>query len=94
LEADAWDNWCAARILLTVGFYRPVAYASEVEIPSLVVKAENDSIIPVGSVENLIEKLDADVFRRPAGHFDVYTGDEFERVVEREAEFLRDELSA
>lgn len=91
-EAD-WDNRCPARIFLTALSYRPVRQAHRVTCPTLVVEAEADAVIPPASVDRLVRRLgNAERVRLPIGHFDVYTGDSFRTVVDREAAFLCEHL--
>lgn len=93
-EADGWSNRVAAGVLLSLAGYRPVERAADVTAPVLVVQATEDDLIPQGSVDRLVERLpDVEVLPLDVGHFDVYTGDEFEHVVEEEASFLEDQLS-
>lgn len=88
-----WDNRCAARILLTVLAYRPIASAGAVDCPVLVVEAEEDNIVTGATVDRLVNRLDdVERVRYPVGHFDVYTGEPFEEVVAREAAFLERHL--
>ncbi len=91
-EGEEMDNRCAARILVTVGMYRPLKEASDVDCPALVVKAEEDLVVPGKPVEKLIDALDADALRLDCGHFDPYMGETFETVVERETSFLDEHL--
>ncbi|MDZ7689020.1 MAG: alpha/beta hydrolase [Halobacteriales archaeon] len=91
-EGHEMDNRCPARILVTVGTYRPIKEASKVDCPAFVMKAENDLVVPTKPIEKLIERLDADALRLECGHFDPYLGETFERVVEEEADFLEDRL--
>lgn len=91
-EDREMDNRCAARILVTVGMYRPVSVASKVDCPVFVVKAENDLVVPPNSVEKYIDRLDAEAIRLECGHFDPYLGETFEEVVEAEADFLEEHL--
>lgn len=91
-EDRQMDNRCAARILVTVGMYRPVSVASEVDCPVFVVKAEEDLIVPPNTVEKYIDKLEAEAIRLECGHFDPYLGETFEEVLEAEADFLEENL--
>ena len=91
-EDRQMDNRCAARILVTVGMYRPVSVASEVDCPVFVVKAEEDLIVPPNTVEKYIDKLEAEAIRLECGHFDPYLGDTFEEVLEAESDFLEENL--
>jgi len=94
-QREDWDNECAARILATVGFYRPVTAAPDVDCPTFVAEATEDAIIPGSSVDALVDRLD-DVERvgYPIGHFEPYTGEHFETVVARQGDFLERHLDA
>lgn len=86
---EEWANRCAARIFLTLPGYRPVDAAAEISCPFLFVLAEEDRLIPPASVEDAAERVPkGQLYRVPVGHFDVYRGDPFEKVVGREADFL------
>lgn len=88
-EEEDWANECAARLLFAAPRYRPVSEAGDVDCPALVVQAAEDRVVPAGTVDALVAGLDdVERVRYPVGHFDVYRGEGFERVVEREAAFL------
>ncbi|MEF8773916.1 MAG: alpha/beta fold hydrolase [Halobacteriales archaeon] len=92
-DDEEFPNRCAARILLTVGRYRPIADADAVDAPTLVVEAERDRIVSRSSVSRLVERLDdVERVRYDAGHFDLFSGEAFERVADREAAFLERHL--
>ena len=87
-DAD-WPNQVAARVFLQVPFYRPISAADEVECPTLVIEAEEDEVVPSGPVDDLVETLpDVERVRYEMGHFDAYLQPAFDRVVERQADFL------
>jgi hypothetical protein len=55
--------------------------------------AERDSIVTSREVERLAAALpNARLVRLPLGHFDVYCGEAFEKVVALEVDFLREHL--
>lgn len=92
-EDTLWENRAPARIGLTLLAYRPVHYAKLIENPVLIVGAEKDSLVPPASVAKAASKLKNCKFvSLPVGHFDVYVGDEFERVVGLEGDFLVEHL--
>jgi pimeloyl-ACP methyl ester carboxylesterase len=94
-EETRWENRVAARVLLEVPRYRPVAHAARVACPLLVVAARRDSLIPFAAVERLVAAAPrATLEAVDAGHFDVYTGALFERLAPLEARFLREHLTA
>jgi fermentation-respiration switch protein FrsA (DUF1100 family) len=93
MDEDEW-NRCAARILLTVGTYRPIEHADRVDCPALVVEAAQDQLVPASAVDATVRKLDdVERLRIDGDHFDPYTGGTFERIVEREAAFLERHLT-
>jgi len=85
----------AARIALSVAFYRPVTLARRVRCPVLVQVCEQDSVAPIAAAERVIEELGAhaEVRRYPIGHFEPYFGAHFERSVADQLEFLRARLA-
>lgn len=90
---SSWKNQCPARVLLAAPFYRPISYAGRVNCPALLVVAERDSLIPAAVVEKTAARMSkATVVRLPVGHFDVYAGEVFERVVQVEGDFLAEHL--
>jgi len=94
LPKDAkWNNQAPARIMLTLPLYRPAAFAPRIACPVLMVSAIKDSLISQASVDKTASKIkDVKLERLDAGHFDVYIGDLFKRVVKLEADFLRRNL--
>lgn len=83
-----------ARVLASVPRFRPIADAGSVSTPVFVVEATQDRIVPPWTVARLVRKLDdVERLRLPIGHFDVYTGETFERVVDRQAAFLETHLA-
>jgi pimeloyl-ACP methyl ester carboxylesterase len=85
----------AARIALSVAFYRPVTLARRVRCPVLVQVCEQDSVAPVAAAERAIAELGthAEVRRYPIGHFEPYFGVHFERSVADQLDFLRARLT-
>jgi len=93
---STWQNRAPARVLFQMLRYQPLRDAATIEAPVLMVAAEDDSLIPVASVEAASKRVpDCELVILPGtGHFEPYTGEVFERVVEREAEFLCKHLLA
>ncbi len=88
-----WENRTPARIFPKLFTYMPISSVEEVECPTLIIKTESDSIIPPYTVDRAVEEIeDSEIISLNCGHFDVYTGDLFEEVVERESEFLKRHL--
>lgn len=92
-EGSDWRNECPARVLLTMLAYRPASHAAKITCPTLVVCAERDALIKASEVEKTARRIpDAELVKLPVGHFDVYSGDWFEKVSALEADFLREHL--
>jgi pimeloyl-ACP methyl ester carboxylesterase len=94
-EDSTWINAVAARIGLWVGTYRPVRHASSITCPVLVALCEQDSLVSNEALEKLADAApQGELARYPIGHFEIYTGEWFERAVTRQAEFLTRHLTA
>jgi pimeloyl-ACP methyl ester carboxylesterase len=93
---STWQNRAPARVLFQMSRYRPLREAAKITAPVLMVAAEDDSLIPVASVEAASKQVpNCELVILPGtGHFEPYTGEVFERVAEREAEFLCEHLLA
>ena len=88
-EGAIWENRCAARIALTIHFYRPASSVTRISCPALIIYAENDSLISAASVGRAAARMpQATPVMVPQGHFDIYTGEAFEAASEMQAEFL------
>ena len=85
----SWPNEAAARIALRVAAYRPIRSAERVRCPILFVVADEDAVTPPDLAEKAAMRAPRSEIRRyPGGHFDLYVGELFERVVADETEFL------
>jgi dienelactone hydrolase len=91
----AWPNRAAARICLKIGGYRPIRRAADVRCPILFAIAEDDAVTPPDFAEEAARRAPRAAVRRyaGAGHFDVYVGALFERVVADQVEFLVGQLA-
>lgn len=70
----AWRNEFAARELLSIPLNRPISKVGRLRCPVLLQIAEHDVVAPPPLVERVAGRLGerAEVYRYPAGHFDVY----------------------
>jgi pimeloyl-ACP methyl ester carboxylesterase len=85
-----WQNAVAARICLRVGTYSPGRDAKRIRCPLLVVVATEDAVTPPDPARSAAESAPrGELVEHDCGHFDVYLGEWFERVVADEAAFLR-----
>lgn len=82
-------NEIAARIALQVAMYRPGRHAKQVSCPILFCVCENDSVAPAGpTLRYAAQAPRGEVKRYPEGHFAIYLGDAFERVIADQISFL------
>ena len=92
-EESRWRDEVAARIMLHVGRYRPIASAPRVEVPLLVCVADRDDLTPPDPAVRVAERAPRGELRRyPLGHFSIYTGEGFERAAADQSRFLRRHL--
>jgi dienelactone hydrolase len=84
-----WRNEFAARLVLTVGGYRPGRSAAKVRCPALVQIADGDRSAPPACATQAATAMRATVHHYPCDHFDVYPGAPWhERVVRDQLAFL------
>jgi len=92
-EGSKWRNEVPAWAGITLAFYWPSVYASRINCPVLMIAGENDTVVPYKAALKAAKKIkNATTVSLPVGHFEAYTGDMFEKVVEIEGEFLREIL--
>lgn len=85
-----WKNSICASFALGLAFYRPVAVAHRVRCPVLLIVAD-DSVAPAAAAVRTARRIGArcEMHRLPIGHFDLYTGEGFERGTSLQLAFLR-----
>jgi fermentation-respiration switch protein FrsA (DUF1100 family) len=84
-------NEICARIILRGDKFRPVKHAKDVRCPVLLQVCEHDSLIPKSAAEETEKELGdyAKVVYYPIGHFDIYSGENFEKAVSDQLNFFR-----
>lgn len=88
-EPTGWEETVPARILLRIVADRPARRAKHIACPVMVGVCTRDRIAPVTPAIRVAEEAPrAELVRYPFEHFDVFTGDGFERVVADQATFL------
>ena len=82
-------NEVAARIGVTILPYRPGRLAAKVTCPILFCVCETDSVAPSGPTRRYAAMAPrGQVNLYPEGHFEIYVGDAFKRVIADQLEFL------
>jgi pimeloyl-ACP methyl ester carboxylesterase len=96
IAGPTWRNEVSARVALTTGSYRPGRQIERLSCPILVQIADRDAIVPVKAAQDTAFRASgrAEVRTYPIGHFDVCTGEPFERAVADQLHFLRRHLGA
>ncbi|MCW3026445.1 MAG: putative alpha/beta hydrolase [Solirubrobacterales bacterium] len=96
IAGPSWRNEVAARIALTTGSYRPGLQADRLPCPMLVQIADRDGVAPPKAAQDAAWRATGrgEVRTYPIGHFDIYTGEPFERAVADQLHFLRRHVGA
>jgi len=92
LASENFINEICARIILRSHRFKPVEHLQNVQCPILIQICDHDSLAPISTeTAKELEKY-AEVKHYPIGHFDIYTGDNFEKSVSDQLEFFRKHL--
>jgi fermentation-respiration switch protein FrsA (DUF1100 family) len=92
-EDSTWRNEVTPRVFLRIPLYRPGRYAKDLRAPLFMAVATQDSLTPPGPAAKYARQAaDHQVEEFDAGHFDVYVGEDFERLVALEVDFLERKL--
>jgi pimeloyl-ACP methyl ester carboxylesterase len=96
LAGPDWRNAACARELLLASGNRPAKRVPEIRCPILFVLADSDAVAPADIAQKAAFAAPgrAEVRRYPAGHFDVYEGEWFERACADTLFFLGRHLAA
>lgn len=83
-------NKACARIVIRGDKYRPVKYADRVRCPVLFQVCEKDEIVPLEASKDAENRMRGHVEAHyyPITHFDIYSGENFERAVGDQVDFL------
>lgn len=92
-DGTSWRNEVAARIALQVLSFRPGRQAAAVDCPLLFCLCQADDVTPArATLDYARNALRSEVKLYPEGHFDIYVGEAFERVVADQITFLREHV--
>lgn len=89
LTEEEYRNDVPARVALEIPLDRPGRRARDVRCPILFCVCDADSVAPAGAtLRHAAKAPQGTILRYPVGHFDIYVGDQFERVVTDQLNFL------
>ncbi len=91
IMGPTFRNEMCARGALIIPLNRPVTAAARLRAPLFLVLATDDNVAPPAAVRAVAVKAGAgaEVLELASGHFDIYTGELFERSVSAQVDFLR-----
>jgi pimeloyl-ACP methyl ester carboxylesterase len=88
-DGVAFENQVAASIGFDIGLHFPGRAAAKVTCPILFAVCETDSVAPAAATQRHARKAPrGEVRLYPEGHFDIYVGQAFEKVVDDQIAFL------
>lgn len=94
-EGAPFRNEVAARVALSITFHMPGRSAAEVGCPILFGICETDSVAPAkATLRHARRAPRGEIKLYPEGHFDIYVGNAFERVVADQIRFLTTHVPA
>ncbi len=92
LASEHFINEVCARVILRSHGYRPDKHIRNVRCPVLIQICDHDSLAPISAeTEKELSKY-AEIKHYPIGHFDIYTGENFEKSVSDQIEFFKKHL--
>ena len=82
IAPPGWRNELCPRFALTLGRYRPIAHAAKVACPALIQVCKQDSVAPAKAAIMTARRMGtlAELKQYDCGHFDIYTGRDFEQA--------------
>ncbi len=85
-----WENTVPARIVATIGLYRPTTTAHKIRTPALVVGAKQDSLIPIKATRKLANKIEKGQYLEvDCGHFDLFHAPFQDEILWAHQQFLQ-----
>jgi hypothetical protein len=93
LREEDFRNDVPARVAVEIPLAAPGRLAKNVRCPILFCVCDDDSVAPASATLRHAAKAPRGQIRRyPVGHFDIYLGEEFERVVADQLAFLEEHV--
>lgn len=85
----SWDNAVPARIVATIGLYRPTTIVNRIQCPVLVTSAAKDSLIPIQATRKMaLKNSNIQYFEHHCGHFDLFHLPFKNQILEQHQQFL------
>ncbi len=92
LASKNFINEVCARVILRSHGFRPDKHIRDVRCPVLIQICDHDSLAPISAeTEKELSKY-AEIKHYPIGHFDIYTGENFEKSVNDQIKFFKKHL--
>jgi len=91
LNLDAfWSGEIPARVFFSLLKFRPILDVQKIQIPTLIIAAKNDSLMPIEAVRETATNLAffAEYQEWDMHHFDIYHGKYFEKAILTQLDFL------
>lgn len=90
LTEEEYRNEVPARVALEIPLYAPGRLTRRIRCPLLVCVSDADTVAPAkATLRHASKAPHGEVTRYQAGHFDIYVGDLFDKVVADQLNFLR-----
>ena len=84
-----WDNAVPARIVASIGLYRPTTVVHKIQSDTLLIGAEHDSLIPITATRKMAKKIKSGQYAEFAcGHFDLFHEPFKSQILEQHRQFL------
>lgn len=85
-----WDNAVPARIVATIGMYRPTTVVHKITCPTLVIGASHDSLIPISATRKMARKIKHGHYKEfNCGHFDLFHSPDHDNILQAHQDFLQ-----
>jgi hypothetical protein len=95
LREEDYRNDVPARVALEIPLDHPGRQAHKIRCPTLFCVCEADTVAPAkATLRHAAKAPRGEIRRYPAGHFDIYVGEPFERVISDQLAFLRTHVPA
>jgi hypothetical protein len=95
LREEDYRNEIPARVALEIPLDAPGRQAGRIRCPVLFCVCEADTVAPAkATLRHVAKAPHGEIRRYPAGHFDIYIGEHFERVISDQLAFLRTHVPA